>query len=44
VNLASGIVMVVFGLLLFTNNVTRLSSFFVEIFIRVPFLEELASI
>ena len=44
VNLVSGIVMVIFGVLLFTNNVTRLSSFFVEIFIGVPFLEELASI
>lgn len=44
INLASGIVMVIFGVLLFTNNVTRLSSFFVDIFIGVPFLEELASI
>ena len=44
VNLASGIVMVIFGVLLVTNNVTRLSSFFVDIFIGIPFLEELASI
>ena len=44
VNRGSGIVMVIFGVLLFTNNVTRLSSFFVDIFIGVPFLEELASI
>lgn len=44
VNLASGVVMVAFGVLLFTNNVSRLASFFVEIFIAVPFLEELASI
>lgn len=44
VNLASGVVMVAFGLLLFTNNVSRLASFFVDIFIAVPFLEELASI
>ena len=44
VNLASGIVMVIFGVLLFTNNVTRLSSFFVDIFVGIPFLEELASI
>jgi thiol:disulfide interchange protein len=44
INLASGFVMVAFGLLLFTNNVTRLSSFFVEIFTAVPFLENLASI
>lgn len=44
VNLASGVVMVVFGVLLFTNNVSRLASFFVEIFVAVPFLEDLASI
>lgn len=44
INLASGVVMVIFGVLLFTNNVTRLSSFFVEIFIGIPILEELASI
>lgn len=44
VNLASGFVMIAFGMLLFTNNVARLSSFFVEIFIAVPFLEDLASI
>lgn len=44
INVVSGAVMVIFGVLLFTNNVARLSSFFVEIFIAVPFLEDLASI
>jgi cytochrome c-type biogenesis protein len=44
VNVASGLVMVAFGLLLVSNNVSRLSSFFVEIFTAVPFLEDLASI
>jgi cytochrome c-type biogenesis protein len=44
VNIASGVVMLAFGVLLFTGNVTRLSSFFVDIFLKVPFLEDLASI
>ena len=44
INIVSGAVMVVFGVLLFTNNVSRLASFFVEVFVAVPFLEELASI
>ena len=44
VNIASGLVMLAFGVLLLTGNVTRLSSFFVDIFLKVPFLEELASI
>ena len=44
VNIASGVVMLAFGVLLFTGNVTRLSSFFVDIFLSVPFLEDLASI
>lgn len=44
VNVASGVVMLAFGVLLLTGNVTRLSSFFVDIFLKVPFLEELAAI
>ena len=44
VNIASGVLMLTFGVLLLTGNVTRLSSFFVDIFLSVPFLEELASI
>ena len=44
VNVAGGVLMLAFGLLLFTGNVTRLSGFFVDIFLAVPFLEELASI
>lgn len=44
VNIASGVLMLAFGVLLFTGNVTRLSSFFIDIFLSVPFLEELASI
>lgn len=44
VNIASGVLMLVFGVLLLTGNVTRLSSFFVDIFLTVPGLEGLASI
>lgn len=44
VNIASGVLMLAFGVLLLTGNVTRLSSFFVDIFLAVPFLEDLASI
>jgi cytochrome c-type biogenesis protein len=44
VNIASGVLMLAFGVLLLTGNVTRLSSFFVDIFLKVPFLEDLASI
>ena len=44
VNIASGVLMLAFGVLLFTGNVTRLSSFFIDIFLSIPFLEELASI
>ncbi len=44
VNIASGALMFAFGVLLLTGNVTRLSSFFVDIFLKVPFLEDLASI
>lgn len=44
VNIASGLVMLTFGVLLFTGDVSRLAGFFVDIFTSVPFLEELASI
>jgi TRAP-type uncharacterized transport system fused permease subunit len=44
VNIASGVLMLVFGVLLLTGNVTRLSGFLVDIFESVPFLEELSSI
>ncbi len=44
VNIARGVLMLAFGVLLFTGNVTRLSSFFIDIFLSIPFLEELASI
>lgn len=44
VNVASGLLMLAFGVLLLTGNVTRLSSFFVDVFLSVPFLEDLASI
>jgi cytochrome c-type biogenesis protein len=44
INLASGGVMLVFGVLLFTGNVSRLASFFIDIFTAIPILEGLASI
>jgi cytochrome c-type biogenesis protein len=44
VNITSGVLMLIFGVLLLTGNVTRLSSILVDIFQSVPFLEELASI
>lgn len=44
VQVASGFVMLAFGVLLLTNNVTRLANFFVDVFTGVPFLERLASI
>ena len=44
VNIASGVLMLAFGVLLLTGNVTRLSGFLVDIFESVPFLEELSSI
>ena len=44
INVTSGFVMVAFGLLLVTGNVSRLASFFVEVFTAVPVLENLAEI
>jgi len=44
VHIASGVLMFAFGVLLFTGDITRLSSFFIDIFLAVPFLEELAAI
>ena len=44
INVASGFVMVAFGVLLLTGNVTQLSSFFSDVFQSVPFLEGLAEI
>jgi cytochrome c-type biogenesis protein len=44
INLASGGIMLVFGILLFTGNISRLASFFVKVFTSIPILEGLASI
>ena len=44
INLASGGIMLVFGILLFTGNISRLASFFIKVFTSIPILEGLASI
>lgn len=44
INVAAGLVMAGFGVLLLTGNVFRLASFFQEVFVSVPFLEDLATI
>jgi cytochrome c-type biogenesis protein len=44
INVASGVVMTVFGVLLFTGTLPRLAGFFVDVFTNVPLLEFLAEI
>lgn len=44
VNIASGAVMAAVGVLLFTGNLSRIASFFVDVFLAIPLLDQLASI
>lgn len=44
INVTGGLLMTAFGVLLLTNNVFRLSSFFQGVFSAIPFLERLAAI
>lgn len=44
INVASGVLMAVFGLVLFTGNIGRLSGFFITVFEKIPGLDQLASI
>ncbi len=44
INVTGGVLMTAFGILLVTNNVFRLSSFFQRVFSAIPFLERLAAI
>lgn len=44
INIASGVLLSLFGVLMVTNNVDTLSRWFVNVFDSVPFLEELARI
>ena len=44
VNITSGVLLAVFGLVMLTGNLNRLSSFFTNLMIRIPFLENLSQI
>lgn len=44
VNVASGVLMVVFGIVMFRGDIGRISGFFIDLFERIPILENLASI
>lgn len=44
INVASGVLMAAFGLVLFTGNIGRLSGFFITVFEKIPGLDKLASI
>ncbi|GIU92953.1 MAG: cytochrome C biogenesis protein CcdA [Acidimicrobiia bacterium] len=44
IQVASGGVMLAFGVLLLTNQVSRLASLLVELFVRIPLLDRLAAI
>lgn len=44
VNIASGFIMLTFGVLLVTGNVNRMSSYLVDFFTSIPWLERLASV
>jgi cytochrome c-type biogenesis protein len=43
-NIASGVVLTVFGLVMLTGNLNRVASFFTNVMVRIPFLENLSSI
>lgn len=44
VNIASGMLMVLFGVVLFRGDIGRISGFFIDLFERIPILENLATI
>ena len=44
VNIASGLLLATFGLVMLTGNLNRVSSFFTNFIVRIPFLENLAQI
>ncbi len=44
VNIGAGVLMGVFGLVLFTGNIGRVSGWFISVFEGIPLLEQLASI
>jgi hypothetical protein len=44
INIASGALLAVFGLVMLTGNLNRVSSAVTDVIIRIPFLENLAEI
>lgn len=44
INIASGVLLAVFGVVMLTGNLSRLSSFFSNIITSIPFLERLATV
>jgi cytochrome c-type biogenesis protein len=44
INIVSGVLLTAFGVVMFTGNLTRLSAFFSELIVGIPFLENLAEI
>jgi cytochrome c-type biogenesis protein len=44
INIVSGVLLTAFGVVMFTGNLTRLSAFFSDIIVGIPFLENLAQI
>lgn len=44
INIASGLLLATFGLVMLTGNLNRLASFFTNIMVRIPFLENLSQI
>ena len=43
-NIASGFLLAAFGVVMLTGNLNRLSSFFTNLMVRIPFLENLSQI
>jgi cytochrome c-type biogenesis protein len=44
INIASGVLLTAFGIVMLTGNLSRLSAFFSELIVGIPFLENLAEI
>lgn len=44
INIASGVVMTAFGVVMLTGNLNRIASFLVNVMVEIPFLENLSSI
>ncbi|HEY7563370.1 MAG TPA: cytochrome c biogenesis CcdA family protein [Acidimicrobiia bacterium] len=44
INIASGMVMAAFGIVMLTGNLNRIASYLVEVMVKIPWLENLSSI